>query len=74
MIQDIIERGIQEQKFRPVDARKVSEIIFLVYKMFIIRTYIKTEDQFMRQMFEQTVELLTEGLFIDSGQLESSAK
>ena len=74
MIQNIIERGIQEKKFRPVDARKVSEIIFLVYKMFIIRTYIKTEDRFMQQMFEQTVELLTEGLFIDSGRLESSAK
>ena len=74
MIKTIIERGIQEKKFRPVDARRVSEIIFLVYKMFIIRTYIKTEDQFMQQMFEQTVELLTEGLFIDSGPLESFAK
>jgi AcrR family transcriptional regulator len=64
MIKNIIERGIREKKFRRVDPDRVSEIIFLVYKVFIIRTYVKTEDQFMQQMFEQTVELLTQGLFM----------
>jgi len=64
MIKNILEQGIREKKFRKVDTERVSEIIFLIYKMFIIRTYIKNNNRFMKQVFAETVELLTLGLYI----------
>ena len=66
MIQNIIEQGIREKAFREVDVERVSEIIFLIYKMFIIRTYIKNESDFMQQVFAETVELVTHGLFVNT--------
>jgi len=66
MIQTIIEQGIREKAFREVDVERVSEIIFLIYKMFIIRTYIKNESDFMQQVFAETVELVTHGLFVNT--------
>ena len=65
MIRALLERGIAEKRFREVDLRTVPEVIFSVYKMFIIRMYIKSQDQAQEQMFTQTVELITRGLFTD---------
>jgi len=65
MIKNILKQGIQEKKFRNVDTERVSEIIFLIYKMLIIRTYINSRNHFMQQVFAETVELLTYGLFIE---------
>jgi len=64
MIKNILEQGIREKKFREVDTERVSEIIFLIYKVFIIRTYIKNDNRFMQQVFAETVELLTLGFYI----------
>ncbi|RJP79971.1 MAG: TetR/AcrR family transcriptional regulator [Desulfobacteraceae bacterium] len=66
MIKTILEQGIEEKAFRKVNTERVSEIIFLIYKMFIIRTYIKRETEFMQQVFAETVELVTHGLFMES--------
>lgn len=63
MIRSILERGIAEQRFRAVDLETVPEIIFSVYKMFIIRMYIKSRDSAQEAMFTQTVALITQGLF-----------
>ena len=63
MIRSILERGIAEDRFRSVDLETVPEIIFSVYKMFIIRMYIKSRDRAQEAMFTQTVALITQGLF-----------
>ncbi len=63
MIRSILARGIAEKRFRPVDLETVPEIIFSVYKMFIIRMYIKSQDREQEEMFNQTVALITQGLF-----------
>lgn len=63
MIRDIIREGINEQVFRPVDPEKTAKVIFSIYKMFIIRTYIKTDEQFLQDLFDDTLDLLTEGLY-----------
>ncbi len=63
MIRSILERGVAEKRFRAVDLETVPEIIFSVYKMFIIRMYIKSRDRVQEQMFTQTVELITQGFF-----------
>lgn len=63
MIREILREGIKEEVFRPVDVDKVATVIFSIYKMFIIRTYIKTDEQFLQDLFEDTVDLLTRGLY-----------
>ena len=40
MIRSILERGMAAKRFRPVDLDTVPDIIFSVYKMFIIRMYV----------------------------------
>jgi AcrR family transcriptional regulator len=66
MIKNILDQGIKEKVFRKVDSGRVSEIIFLIYKVFIIRTYIKNETDFMQQLFAETVELVIHGLYTES--------
>jgi len=63
MIRSILERGIRANRFQPVDLNTVPEIIFSVYKMFIIRMYIISRDRAQEEMFTQTVALITQGLF-----------
>jgi AcrR family transcriptional regulator len=65
MIKSILRQGMAEGAFRPFDMERISEVIFMIYKMFIIRMYIKTDDQIFHKMFEDTVDLCTRGLFAE---------
>ena len=65
LIKSILKQGIAEKVFRPVDPERLSEVIFMVYKMFVIRMYIKTEGKQIHEMFEDTVDLFTLGLFLE---------
>ena len=62
MIKAILKRGIQRGRFRPVDVDITAETIFGIYKMLIIRAYIRDEGQRLEQMFEQALELMSHGL------------
>ncbi len=66
MIRGILVHGMAEGRIRQVDPDRISEIIFSVYKMLIIRAYIKEEKKEIQQMFEETIELISAGLFLDS--------
>jgi hypothetical protein len=70
MIRAILSRGISEKQFRSVNVGKTSRAIFQIYKMLIIRTYIQgkgeAEKTATMEMFEETVDLLTDGLFIST--------
>ncbi len=68
MIKAILNRGIRQKRFRSVDVDATAETIFGIYKMLIIRAYIRSEEQQLARMFEQALELMTNGLLIpDSG-------
>lgn len=64
MIRTILLEGIEGGFFQPVDPDRTAEVIFMIYKMFVIRTYIRSQDAFMRERFDDTIALLTRGLFI----------
>ena len=66
IIRDILEQGMAEGVFRKINPDRISNIIFMIYKMFIIRTYIQSKDEFIRDMFTDTVQLLMHGLFTDT--------
>jgi AcrR family transcriptional regulator len=62
MIADILRRGIDEGIFNPVDANKTAEILFSIYKMFIIQAYVKTDEEYIPRMLQETLDLLTRGI------------
>jgi AcrR family transcriptional regulator len=64
MLKAILQNGIQQGVFRPVDVDQIASVIFSIYKMFIIQTYIRREDPYVFQVFSQTVELITQGIFM----------
>lgn len=66
LIRSILQQGIDEGVFRPIDPHRISEVIFMIYKMFIIRMYIRAEDERLQAMFEDTVDLCTRGLFSEN--------
>jgi hypothetical protein len=76
LIRAILKTGIDEGRFRPVDLDAVPEILFSIYKMFIIRMYVRSKDPDIQQMFTQTIELVTQGLFAvsEASQPTSTAK
>ncbi|MCB2147657.1 MAG: TetR/AcrR family transcriptional regulator [Deltaproteobacteria bacterium] len=73
MIKAILKRGIRQKRFRSVDVDATAETIFGIYKMLIIRGYIRNEKRQIEQMFEQALELMTHGLIAPMGQLKSPA-
>ena len=62
MIGDVLKQGIKQGRFRKVDIDSTSEFLFSVYIMFIIRTYVKTEDRTSRKLFETGLDILINGL------------
>jgi AcrR family transcriptional regulator len=63
MLKGVLSRGIEQGVFRPVNPENIATVIFSIYKMFIIQTYIRTDDKFVDQVFAETVELITQGVF-----------
>ncbi|GAB6096286.1 hypothetical protein JCM14469_25390 [Desulfatiferula olefinivorans] len=65
MLKTIIEKGISEKVFRPVNVDNISKILFSIYKMFIIRIYVQdsAEKDTIKMLFNEALELLTTGLF-----------
>jgi len=70
LINTIIKQGMEENAFRKVDPDRVAEVVFMIYKMFIIRMYIKTNDRLIHEMFKDTVDLFAHGLFIKEADRE----
>ena len=64
MIKTLLKRGIRLGRFRKVDIAMAAETIFGIYKMLIIRAYIRNEEKRLEQMFEQALELMTHGLLV----------
>jgi len=64
LIKAILDQGIKEKVFRKMEPERMSEALFMIYKMFVIRIYIKTEDKLIHEMYKDTVDLLANGLFI----------
>lgn len=63
MIRSILERGMAEGAFRPVDLSVAPCALFAIYKMYVIRSYIGVDGASSRKMYEETLRLITEGLF-----------
>jgi AcrR family transcriptional regulator len=62
LIKDILIQGIKEGRFYDVDIDHMTELLFSVYIMFLIKTYIKSEGSSAVRMYEEGVALIVRGL------------
>lgn len=62
MLKSVLKKGIDDGKFRNVDVSSATDLLYSIYVMFIIKTYIKSEVKSSRKMFEQGVDLILSGL------------
>jgi hypothetical protein len=67
MLKGIIVRGIEEGRFRQVDVDHLSELLYSIYVMFIIKTYVKSEGKSTQKMFEQGIDVILNGLLKQAG-------
>ncbi len=74
MIQTILTQGIDENQFRPVNTDQVAQVLFLIYKVFIIQTYIKGRQTHIHEMLSETIGLMTHGLFLPADSQSGSQK
>jgi len=64
MLDSVLRQGIREARFYPVDVQHMTEFLFSVYIMFLIRAYVKSEGSIVATMYNEAVELAVRGLCI----------
>jgi len=62
MLKNLLKKGVDENKFCKVDIKYVTDLLFSIYVMFIIKTYIMSEGKSTRKMFDQGIDLILNGL------------
>jgi len=62
LIKDILIQGINEGVFYKLDVEHMTELLFSIYIMFLIKTYIKSEGNSAVRMYEEGVRLILRGL------------
>ena len=62
MLRNVLSRGIREGRFREVDVAHLTELLYSIYVMFIIKTYVKSEGKSTLKMFEQGIDIVLNGL------------
>ncbi|TAL35790.1 MAG: TetR/AcrR family transcriptional regulator [Spirochaetes bacterium] len=63
IITGILKAGIRTGVFRKLNIAALPQILFMIYKMFIIGSYISPEGGLRQKMFGETIELITRGIF-----------
>ncbi len=62
LIKDILVQGIKEGTFYKIDVDHMTELLFSIYIMFLIKTYIKSEGRSAFRMYEEGIKLILRGL------------
>ncbi len=62
LIEDILSLGINTGEFRELDVKTVSDVLFSIYKGFIIQAYIQGESEFIAKNLPQTFDLILRGI------------
>ena len=63
MLKELIRQGINEGTIYPVDVDHVTEFLFSVYIMFLIKTYVKSDGSSGDRIYEEGLALISRGLF-----------
>lgn len=63
MIASILEKGIRSGDFRPLDAHAVADVIFSLYKSFIIHVCVHGDSEYLAEHMENTIDLIMNGIY-----------
>ncbi len=66
IITRILKAGMEAGVFRPVNLAMLPQVLFMIYKMFIIGSYISTEGGMRQKMYRETLDLITKGIYRNS--------
>lgn len=62
MLRQVIQEGVDEGAFHPMDVDAVTEFLFSVYILFLIKTYVKSDAGSGDRMYQAGLELVFRGL------------
>ncbi|MFP4474991.1 MAG: TetR/AcrR family transcriptional regulator [Desulfatibacillaceae bacterium] len=62
LIRSLLNEGMDKGVFRRVDPDYTAELLYSIYVMFIIKTYVKSGDHSAAVMFDHGLDLILEGL------------
>ena len=62
MVAEILTLGAKTREFRELDVKTVSEVIFSIYKGFVIHAYVQGESEFIEKNLPQTLDLILHGI------------
>jgi len=64
ILKSVLEQGVKQNIFYPMDVDHITEYLFSVYIMFLIKRYVKSESSSSKTMFREALELTIRGLVI----------
>lgn len=64
IIRDVLNQGISENIFYPVDVDHITEYLFSIYVMFLIKNYVISDSSSSETLFLEALELNLRGLLI----------
>lgn len=62
ILRQILEQGVEQNRFYPMDVDQVTAYLFSVYMMFLIKTYVKADQTSPKKLFASALELNLRGL------------
>ncbi len=62
LIQSLLRQGIKQKKFSKVNIRQTSDLLYSIYRMFIVEAYIVSDVRKIQQMYMNGVNLILNGL------------
>ena len=66
MLKQILEQGVAEKRFKPMEIEHVAGFLYSVHCMFVVKTYIKSEGQSAQEMYRAGIDLILKGLLSDN--------
>ena len=63
LIKSVLKKGIDAKEFQNVDLEETTQLLWLIYKTFIIQVYVKNHEKSMLSSWNVFIDLITQGLF-----------
>jgi AcrR family transcriptional regulator len=62
ILRSVLEQGVQEGVFRPMDFDKMEKVLFSIYRMLVVWKYVTPNEFFDDSMVDDTIDLMINGI------------
>ncbi|MBC2715154.1 MAG: TetR/AcrR family transcriptional regulator [Desulfobacteraceae bacterium] len=63
LVKSVLKKGIGSKEFRDTDLELTTQLLWLIYKTFIMQIYVKNHGKAMQDSWKVFIDLITNGLF-----------